>query len=405
MSAAATRVRRRAKEFDPVAYEKFREGHKREDFTPAFNASLEAKIQNSTLCLEMRFDLLLMLQAWGNQSDFAVHDHDRKKPFTQADCARVLDVSRQTISRLVEKWVQASYLQVDGKQLRPVDNPGFVTYVRDKTATEPPDFERLAREQLFEESPKAFRQYQMAMKRLNRINVEIRRRARILSRTYVTNEASGTATNSGNFEEGRTGHENGNVPDYGENTGRTDFEASYIRSETVLNGESASSASSAFVDSTTTSPPFSQEELLPKPNPPENQQDHEIVAEAVRRHGKTDPEAIRKLIALSRQADPRVTAQEIADAVDEKAPQAKESLNGFLWAAVPKLFAAGALDKLRSAPPPAATGPNLTLEEQYYHLRDLLESLPSGHEQRPALEQQRDEVRKRLYAQGARSGR
>ena len=346
MSAGnGTRPRRQRKPFDKDEFTKLHDGLGKLDFTPDFNPSIERIIRDDRICLEARYLLAVKFQSWGNQADFAVHDGERSKTFTQSDFAALLNVGRQRISELTAVLQSWYYLRVEGQKLYPNEDPAaveeaaqrnVVRYVPDNL----PHSLRFFRQEYFTSHPEELREFQAHLAGLNRINQKIRTLYRItLSGTTRTTEPSGTSINSTDFKEERPGQENRDVPDNLDDSYRTESAPSLYKSEISIKGSGpeekddleGETSSSAFPE-TTTNPP------------PENAPDQAQISAAVQNYGVAEDELVEDLIERCRQQAPDCTTEEIIHYVQEKGEQIKRDRSirspiRFLVTAVPKCFA------------------------------------------------------------------
>jgi hypothetical protein len=116
-------ARRTKKFFDKAEFTALYQAVGKLDFTPDFNPSIEYFLMIEEVPLTERLLAVVKLQAWGNQKELAVHDDDRKKPFTLADAARKLGVRRQRIYEPAAKLVKRCQLRIEGQNLYPVADP------------------------------------------------------------------------------------------------------------------------------------------------------------------------------------------------------------------------------------------------------------------------------------------
>ena len=123
----------------------------------------------------------------------------------------------------------------------------------------------------------------------------------------------------------------------------------------------------------------------------------------------TDLSGIQEILQRCRRVEPLAAARDVAALVPRKAPGWKRrgTFIGYCLTALPKALAApGALAELRASPPPAeAPHGALDPEAEYYELGAQLEALPPGHENRPALDRRRDELRQELRARAEKARR
>ncbi len=99
MSAATTVPPRAKVPFDYDAWTKLHADLGKPDYTPDFNAAIEKGLTVKKTALVEKLYALIKYQATGNQHGFAVHTEMRTKPFTEADCARRLGVTRDAINQ------------------------------------------------------------------------------------------------------------------------------------------------------------------------------------------------------------------------------------------------------------------------------------------------------------------
>lgn len=326
-AASATRPRRQRKPFDRDQFRDLHEGFGKLDFTPDFNPSVEKLIADKGVCIEARFLAAVKLQAWGNQSPYAVHDDSRLSPYTQADFAQLLGVARQRVSEVTALLQDRYYLRVEDKRLYPVEDPAaaeeaaladFHRFVRNVPDNPSPNL-RLFRQGYFATHPEELAEFEKYLTGINRINSKIRSLFReSLSESYRTNELSGTGANSAGFEERRTGQENTDVPDNSPLTYRTDSTPSLDKEETSLKGsgpeeksvfEGESSSSTYAETQTTTNPPS------------ESNPDQSRIAVAVQEYGVAEDELVRELIERCQQQALDCTTEEIVHYVHEKGRQ------------------------------------------------------------------------------------
>jgi hypothetical protein len=208
--SAAPAVRRRRKHFDHAAFEELHAAVGKLDYTPDFNPSIEALINMPEVSLTERLLALIKLQAWGNQKRFAVHDDDRACDFSEAECARRLNVSRQSINRAVAKLIERNLLRVEEGRLYPVPDPEAERRRKDEVVTpvrtlSSPNL-RLLKQRWFAEHPEIHEQYQKAFQVISEINQRIEAELNAsVSATVVTDSPEDLSP--------RGGHEDANGAD------------------------------------------------------------------------------------------------------------------------------------------------------------------------------------------------
>jgi hypothetical protein len=215
LSAAAPAPRRRRKHFDHVAFEEMYKEAGKLDYTPDFNPAVEALIDMEDVALTERLMALIKLQAWGNQTLFAVHDDSRSSPFSEADCARRFKVSRQIINRYAGQLVERCRLRIEQGRLYPVPDPDAEGRARKAEAVNngvdnPSPNLRLFKERYFAEHPELHEQYQKAFQFIADAN----RRIEAEFRATISSAVSPTGvTAPPEAPKGRAGHEDDNGPD------------------------------------------------------------------------------------------------------------------------------------------------------------------------------------------------
>lgn len=99
----------------------FHERHKRQNFTPAFNAYLEAQIDDAKEDIRVRGNAWLLRSAWGNHSDSPVNADGVLQ--VQADCARRLGVDRRVVSPVFQELAERNYIRIEGREITLIDDP------------------------------------------------------------------------------------------------------------------------------------------------------------------------------------------------------------------------------------------------------------------------------------------
>jgi len=230
-------ARRRTKKFfDKAEFNALYQAVGKLDFTPDFNPSIEYFLMIEEVPLTERLLAVVKLQAWGNQKELAVHDDDRKKPFTLADAARKLGVRRQRIYEPAAKLVKRCQLRIEGQNLYPVADPAAERRNRRSESTRNGsgwDAESFRLWLL--EHPELAEDYREAFQTIGSIKRQFRQET-----------VSGTGRKNGAAASPRTGHETGSRPDTSDDTGRTDEPPIIIEEEkNNLEDDSSSSFSAA----------------------------------------------------------------------------------------------------------------------------------------------------------------
>jgi hypothetical protein len=314
MSGAAMQPvarRRTRKQFDEGDFRALHESTGKLDFTPDFNPSIEDLLRDPEIPVRAKTLALLKLQAWGNQSRFAVHDHARDTDFLEADVARYFGVSRQVVNRHVRDLDDRCLLRrIDGR-LYPVADPGAERERRkgelstpggDKQPSSSPRL-RLALENLFKEEPHEFERFTSALKTLD----EIKRKA---IKRYRPADVSTPGEQMPENGDHRSGHDADTGADTNATPERTQTDPILITKEEIRIRPSSSSVSP--------------------------------VAAALNEYAKADDDATNKLISACKAEDPECTGEQIAAAVHEKAQLLRRgniaNPIGFFLTAVPKII-------------------------------------------------------------------
>jgi hypothetical protein len=399
-------ARRTKKFFDKAAFNALYEAVGKLDFTPDFNPSIEYFLMIEEVPLTERLLAVVKLQAWGNQNELAVHDDDRRKPFTLADAARKLGVRRQRIYGPAAKLVKRCQLRIEGQNLYPVADPA-AEHRRRESESAPsgsaPDAQSFRLWLL--EHPDLAEDYREAFGTIGSIKRQFRQEA-----------VSGTGRGNGAPASPRTGHETGSRPDTSDDTGRTDEPPNIIEEEkNNLEDDSSSSFSAAEEEAApepeTTTTTAEANASAPEPPSAEKEEAREpgIVFAAMRLYGNPDDDAVNALVASCRRERADATAEEIAHFIHEKGKLITRKITnpvGFLLTAVPKCFVSDSFREYREqrtrersqqavreeAPEP--------MEKRMEHLKEILaeKALGEYHPARLAWAKELAELEARLAA-------
>jgi hypothetical protein len=339
-------ARRTKKFFDKAEFKALHEAVGKLDFTPDFNPSIESILMIEEVPLTEKLLALLKLQAWGNQKQLAVHDDARNRPFTQADAARKLGVSRQRIYEAAAKLVKRCQLRIEGQSLYPVADPA-AEHRRRESESAPsgsaPDAQSFRLWLL--EHPDLAEDYREAFGTIGSIKRQFRQEV-----------VSGTGRGNGAPASPRSGQERGTRPDTSEDTGRTAGPPIIIEEEENLLEEPSSSFSTveeeAASEPTTTVALAQSDANSPEPPSDEKEESRKpgIVSAALRPYGDPDDDAVNALVDACRSHAPDATAEEIAHFVREKGKLITRKITnpvGFLLTAVPKCFVSDSFREYR----------------------------------------------------------
>jgi hypothetical protein len=337
--------RRTRKFFDKAEFNALHEAVGKLDFTPDFNPSIEYIFMIEEVPLTERLLALLKLQAWGNQKQLAVHDDNRTKPFTQADAARKLDVSRQRIYEAAVKLVKRCQLRIEGQSLYPVADPAAEYRNRGSESTRNGSgWDAHSFRLWLLEHPELAEDYREAFQTIGSIKRQFRQET-----------VSGTERENGAPPPPRSGQESSSRPDTSEDTDRT-AEPPIIIEEQENNSEEPSSSSTveeaAPEPQKTTTTPTQSNASAPEPPSAEKEESKEpgIVSAALRPYGNPDDDAVNSLVDACRSNAPDATAEEIAHFVREKGKLITRKIAnpvGFLLTAVPKCFVSDSFREYR----------------------------------------------------------
>jgi len=332
-------------------WSEFHARHNERNFTPVFNAQLEALIDDEEATAPERAWAWVMRTSWGNHSDHCVGT--KGETLTQADYARKIGVHRREVNPTFQEFGRRNYVQFKGREIHPVDDPTFadssliVGNGGDKHAQGKGSFSNFFSEVWATQHPTEFAEYQEHDRRRKEISLaaltEWKKRKKELSETGETNQAQSPK---------REGQPVRNGSDSSAKTGTTSERRIYrSKQENVKEGPPSSS--------------FSKQ-----------------VREALEHHGTTDDDVIQQLIKACRMNAPDCTADEICHFIAEKAKLINRRTSnpaGFLLTIVPKCFAGESFRTFRAKAarkPQAQTVQPISDEEYTETLEGLLARQP-----------------------------
>ena len=270
----------------------------------------------------------------------------RNRPFTQADTARKLGVSRQRIYEAAAKLVKRCQLRIEGQSLYPVADPA-AEHRRRESESAPsgsaPDAQSFRLWLL--EHPDLAEDYREAFGTIGSIKRQFRQEV-----------VSGTGRGNGAPASPRTGQESGTRPDTSDDTGRTDEPPIIIEEEKNNLEDDSSSSFSAAEEEAAPEPETTTtaEANASAPEPPsaekEEAREPGIVFAAMRLYGNPDDDAVNALVESCRRERADATAEEIAHFIREKGKLITRKIAnpvGFLLTAVPKCFASDSFREYR----------------------------------------------------------
>lgn len=353
-------------------FQEFHARHGRKAFTPDFNSSLEALMQDRGATVCERVLAWAKRYAWGNYSDFAVDDEGR--PLGQVDCAEQLRIDKRQVNTAVRVWEARGYLRTEGRLIYPDDSP---QPERRGKVIDPYDFRspsfRLFLQDWSHEHPDEYRLLEEARALVERLRMQIVEQYRERKKSLALS-TNGSGSRSG------AGQKVARVEDEKSLGSRTNEPPILIdEKEEVLNsGESYSSSSlSEAAEPTTTTP-----------------SDEAQVAEALSRYAACDDDAVRQLIDACRRHAPDATCEEVIAFVHAKGPLAirRPSPLGFLLTAVPRCFIGESFRLFRAQQAKMSDQESRaihwtsdwSIEKQICAAEEWLSEMSPDHENRPA---------------------
>lgn len=387
----------------PSVWDDFLLRHKRQNFTPAFNAYLESQIGNLKLPVEVRVDAWLLRQAWGNHSDSPVNAEGIRQ--VQTDCARDLKLvdkkgkpDRRKVNPVFQMYEKGNYIRFEGQTIILIDDPDGLVFAKSSPSGDPlptNSEEGANKYRYFLEHiwgtthPAEFQELQALERRHNEIRIGI------LTEWQAYKQMSERVGQTGAIESPKGADSASGRVRQPDGEGPT-IDRSILITENGKQKTSSSDAQRPTTEATTTGA---------KPS-------LKRVAEALREFGKPDQDAVVQLIRSCRREAPDCTEEEIIHFVQAKGRLLKngsiQNPIGFLLTSVPKCFAGESFHEFRkerehgeAAAPPAF---NPTAEQRIEELEEWIRehsNHPQLKERHAALDVLRRQQRDAAKAQTA----